>query len=62
MAGAITLRCPECDAAPMVRRTNRENGSEFYGCPQWPACKGSREIPEYVRLREQGAPPLRGFE
>ncbi len=42
----------------MVRRTNHRNGGEFYGCQAWPSCKCTVPVPEYVKLRERGAPPL----
>lgn len=38
--------CPECHS-PMVKRTNRNGynpGSQFWGCTQWPACKGKRRV------------------
>lgn len=57
----ITLPCPNCGRA-MTRRTNHDNGSEFYGCTGWPDCTGTRPVPEYVRLREAGAAALPGFE
>lgn len=54
----VIIHCPECGAAPMVRRTNHQNGGEFYGCQAWPSCKCTVPVPEYVKLRERGAPPL----
>ena len=35
--------CPRC-GEPMERRTNRKTGSQFYGCPNYPECKGTRPI------------------
>lgn len=48
--------------APMVRRTNKASGREFYGCSRWPDCAGTIEIPERERMIELGAQPLPGFE
>lgn len=31
--------CPKC-GSPMVLRTARQSGSQFYGCSQFPKCKG----------------------
>lgn len=33
--------CPEC-GEPMIRRTNRATGTEFWGCPDYPKCQGVR--------------------
>lgn len=35
-------KCPEC-GAPMKERTNRQNGNKFYGCTQYPECRGTRD-------------------
>ncbi len=32
--------CPRCQAA-MLRRTNRRDGTRFWGCSRFPACRGS---------------------
>ncbi len=43
MEGAnISVGCPLCDAA-MVRRSGRD-GKPFWGCSQYPRCKGTRKI------------------
>jgi restriction system protein len=33
--------CPKC-ASPMVTRTARKSGAVFFGCSQYPACRGTR--------------------
>lgn len=35
--------CPGC-GREMIRRTNRGNGREFFGCTAYPACKATRVI------------------
>jgi len=35
--------CPTCNS-PMARRKNRSTKSEFFGCVQYPVCKGTRKI------------------
>jgi len=35
--------CPRCVTA-MVRRRRRTDGTEFWGCPRYPACHGTREL------------------
>jgi restriction system protein len=40
-ANASAPACPKCGAA-MALRTNRKNGSLFWGCPNYPACRGTR--------------------
>jgi len=38
---AATPACPRCNAA-MVERSNSRSGSTFWGCPAYPACRGTR--------------------
>ena len=33
--------CPKCGLG-MVRRSNRRDGNQFWGCKQFPACRGTR--------------------
>lgn len=33
--------CPKC-AGPMAVRKNKKSGSEFYGCMNYPECRGTR--------------------
>ena len=33
--------CPKCGTG-MVRRNNRRDGTQFWGCAQFPACRGTR--------------------
>jgi hypothetical protein len=35
--------CPKCETA-MVLRRRRSDGAEFWGCPRYPACHGTREL------------------
>lgn len=51
------MKCPIC-GAEMVKRTNRQNDSEFYGCINFPTCRGTREISEYEKMLDAGAPTL----
>jgi ssDNA-binding Zn-finger/Zn-ribbon topoisomerase 1 len=57
----LRIACPEC-GKPMLPRTNRENGSEFLGCSQWPKCTATQPLPAYVAMLRQGAPTLPGFD
>lgn len=36
------VKCPECDG-PMVSRTNSKNNTKFWGCKNYPNCKGTRD-------------------
>ena len=40
---AKTPECPRCGAV-MVRRKNRRDASEFWGCSRYPACRGLRAL------------------
>jgi predicted RNA-binding Zn-ribbon protein involved in translation (DUF1610 family) len=33
--------CPRCGKI-MIVKTNRSDGSKFYGCPSFPSCRGTR--------------------
>lgn len=35
--------CPDC-GAKMVLRTRRYDGVKFWGCTQYPECRGTRNI------------------
>lgn len=35
------LECPRCGAR-MISRKNRDTGQRFWGCSNYPACKGTR--------------------
>lgn len=35
--------CPRC-GNPMVSRTNQRDGDVFWGCPQYPKCRGTRQM------------------
>jgi restriction system protein len=37
------VECPRC-AAPMVKRKNRKNGEEFWGCSKFPGCRGVQVV------------------
>ena len=46
VAAPAAPSCPLC-GAPMVLRTARKGqnaGSQFWGCPKYPACRGTRQI------------------
>lgn len=36
------VKCPDCNG-PMVPRTNRKDGTKFWGCKAFPKCKGTRD-------------------
>jgi ssDNA-binding Zn-finger/Zn-ribbon topoisomerase 1 len=57
----IRLPCPDC-TGELVARQNKENGSRFLGCTNWPVCSKTQPIPLYYVLRAQGAQVLPGFE
>jgi len=37
------LKCPEC-SGEMISRRNRNDGARFWGCKQFPDCKGTRDV------------------
>jgi len=55
----VERSCPRCRVAvKLVVRTNRQNETQFLGCPNWPECDYTEPIPEYVKLKAQGQPTL----
>lgn len=51
--------CPRCGAATLlVVRTNRQQGNQFLGCPNWPKCGHTQPIPEHIRMEAAGQPRL----
>lgn len=58
----IERDCPKC--SPRVKlmvKTNRANGNQFLGCPNWPECEYTAPIPEALIMQAQGAQKLPGF-
>ncbi len=55
--GSTELACPRC-GSPMVIRANRADRSQFWGCPRFPACRGTRpyQVVESTRRDEPGLP------
>jgi ssDNA-binding Zn-finger/Zn-ribbon topoisomerase 1 len=45
------LKCPECDGPMVSRVTRTEPPRRFWGCRQFPSCKGTRNT--------DGEPPRR---
>jgi len=39
------VKCPRC-GGQLVIRENKVNGTEFYGCVDFPLCRGNKEIEE----------------
>lgn len=37
------VKCPECNG-PMVSRLNKKNNSRFWGCADFPNCRGTRNV------------------
>jgi ssDNA-binding Zn-finger/Zn-ribbon topoisomerase 1 len=57
------ILCPDCKPArkPVVK-TNRTTGNQFLGCPSYPECTFTREIPEAWILRANGQLDLFSME
>jgi ssDNA-binding Zn-finger/Zn-ribbon topoisomerase 1 len=64
----VSKPCPKCKregrgVVKLIVRTNRDNGRQFLGCPNWPdECDYTEQIPEWVKMRAAGATALPGFE
>ena len=58
----VSRDCPKCGTgSKLMVRTNRANGSQFLGCPNWPTCNYTEPIPESVMMELAGAQRMPGF-
>ncbi len=59
----VNVFCPRCSPpVKLIVRTNRSNGIQFLGCPNWPeSCHHTQPIPADLIMRLHGAVPLPGF-
>lgn len=62
----VNRTCPRCKDegrgnVKLIVRTNRDNGNQFLGCPNWPECSYTKPIPEDVKMEAAGAARLPGF-
>ncbi len=57
----VARTCPECGSQLCVRE-NRENGSLFLGCSDYPDCDYTERYPTDMRMRAAGAPTLPGMD
>lgn len=60
MTDSLTVTCPSCHA-PMVERENRQNGSRFMGCSNYPTCVETTKVPAYLEVKRAGGLELPGF-
>ena len=59
----IAKLCPECERPErLVLRVNRHTQQKFLGCPKYPECTYTEELPLDQELRLSGAATLPGFE
>ena len=58
----VALTCPNCGpATKLVVRTNGYTGHQFLGCPNYPECEFTQELPESLKMEQAGAQRLPGF-
>lgn len=50
------LTCPECGES-MVSRANKTTGQRFWGCSNFPKCKGTRDTDGESRDERAGEAP-----
>ena len=61
MTDGLTVTCSSCHA-PMIERTNSQNGSTFLGCTRFPECTQTQKVPAYLEVIRAGGTQLPGFE
>jgi ssDNA-binding Zn-finger/Zn-ribbon topoisomerase 1 len=55
----VTVPCPNCGIdTRLVVRVNKKNGLQFLGCPNWPQCDHTQNVPDHIRMEALGAPKL----
>ncbi len=52
MSKPENLKCPDCQG-PMVSRLNKKDNSRFWGCKDFPKCKGTRDVNGLSRYERQ---------
>jgi len=52
------IPCPKCKGTTLIVKTNHINENQFLGCPNWPDCEYTRQIPEAWKMRAQGQKEL----
>jgi len=61
----MAYKCRRCKVS-LVKRTNKHNGLEFYGCPKFPRCKYTKDIygkdKEDRRLERERNPRRRYYD
>lgn len=51
----VNKSCPKCGVSTkLVVKQNSKNGSWFLGCPNWPECKHTENIPTDIMLQLLG--------
>jgi ssDNA-binding Zn-finger/Zn-ribbon topoisomerase 1 len=55
------VTCPECGEL-MVSRANKTTGQRFWGCSNYPACKGTRDTDGESAEDRGGSRPSRRWE
>lgn len=50
-------KCPLCDG-PMKSRANKTTGQRFWGCADFPKCKGTRDTDGEARVVRDGVAEL----
>jgi len=49
------IPCPNCKPPrKLIVKTRRSDGNQFLGCPNYPDCTHTREIPEAWKMRAAG--------
>jgi len=49
------ILCPNCNPPRnLIVKTRRSDGNQFLGCPNYPDCNYTREIPEAWKMRAAG--------
>ena len=55
----VHIGCPNCGIATrLIVRVNKSNGGQFLGCPNWPKCSHTQNIPDHILMEALGAPKL----
>ena len=55
----VKMGCPNCGIATrLIVRVNSSTEEQFLGCPNWPKCSHTQNVPDHIWMKAQGQPEL----
>jgi ssDNA-binding Zn-finger/Zn-ribbon topoisomerase 1 len=55
----VSIGCPKCGVATkLVVRMNKKKKTKFLGCPNWPECDWTQNVPDHIWMEASGQSSL----